>query len=173
VLERDIISLCFEYPSLFKLTLVPLYKMLEESVCSLVVYLELLYSPLRYCLMVLSKSWDYKLKDCGVFKEHGFLLFQYYVFSLWLLLSGKWYEDIKYHEISVFSKFGKTFVTSLLLNLKSPTWTLTFFYIPWAPLGVCQYFGFNDCGMFKGTGSFTSRTISWSNLCVPLYDEFV
>jgi hypothetical protein len=39
--------------------------------------------------MVLSKYWGYKLKDRGVFKEHGSLFFQDYICGLWLFLSGK------------------------------------------------------------------------------------
>jgi hypothetical protein len=40
--------------------------------------------------MVLSRSWGYKLKDHGVFKEHDSLLFfEDYICGLWLFPGGK------------------------------------------------------------------------------------
>jgi hypothetical protein len=35
--------------------------------------------PFEHSLMVKSRSWGYKLKDCGVLKEHGSLFFQDYI----------------------------------------------------------------------------------------------
>jgi hypothetical protein len=76
--------------------------------------------PLGHSLMVLSRSWGYKLKDCGVFKEHGSLFFQDYICGMWLFLGGKWIEDVKGYELSVFFKVKQTFVTSLHLISKEP-----------------------------------------------------
>jgi hypothetical protein len=61
---KDMDSICFEYPSLFKLTLSPLCKVLKDYICALVIQLELLYSLLKHSLMALLRSQSYKSKDC-------------------------------------------------------------------------------------------------------------
>jgi hypothetical protein len=92
VLERDIISLCFEYPPLFKLTLVPLCKVLEAPMCNWVVLLEFPFSLLGHSLMILSKAWKYKTKDCIFLEERGSLFSRLHC-GLWLI--NRWKMDMR------------------------------------------------------------------------------
>jgi hypothetical protein len=85
VLERDIISLCFEYPPLFKLTLIPLCKGLVALACNWVILHDFPFYLLGPSLIVnLSKTWKYKKKDYILFEERG-SLFSKLHFGLWLI----------------------------------------------------------------------------------------
>jgi hypothetical protein len=45
---------------------------------------------LGHSLMILSKAWSYKTKDCRFFlKEHGSLFSRLHC-GMWLLIDGKW-----------------------------------------------------------------------------------
>jgi len=74
-----------------KLTLVPLCKKVFRSICVCLGCLARITSTfLGNSLMVMSKSWGYRLKDCGVFKEHVSLFVEDYICGLCFLLGGKW-----------------------------------------------------------------------------------
>jgi hypothetical protein len=69
VLEESQSLYVFEDSLLLNQPFFPLWnKVLEAFVCAWVVEIELPCFHSRILFMALSRSWGYKLKDCGVFK---------------------------------------------------------------------------------------------------------